>query len=60
MTFKVKFTLKVKIYPISACPHHNSSPVQARITKFGGELQNTLVKISIVLVVIDLALQSQI
>ena len=28
-----------------ACPHDNSSPVQVRITKFGPEKQNTLVKI---------------
>ena len=27
---------------------HNSSPIQARITKFGSEVQNTLVKIPIV------------
>ena len=31
-----------------ACPHDNSSPVQAKITKFGPEKQNTLVKIPIV------------
>ena len=30
-----------------ACPHHNSSPVQARITKCGQEVQNCLVKIPI-------------
>ena len=29
-------------------PRHNSSPFQARITKFGSEVQNTLVKIPIV------------
>ena len=27
-----------------ACPHNNSWPVQARITKFGLKVQNTLVK----------------
>ena len=27
------------------CPRHNSSPLQDRITKFGSEVQNTLVKI---------------
>ena len=32
-----------------ACPRDNLSPVQARITKFGPEEQNTLVKIPIVL-----------
>ena len=26
-----------------ACPHDNSSLIQARITKFGPEIQNTLV-----------------
>ena len=31
-----------------ACPSDNSSTVQARITKFGPEKQNTLVKIPIV------------
>ena len=31
------------------CPHDNSSPIQARITKFGSEVQNTLIKIPIVL-----------
>ena len=31
------------------CPRDNSSPVQARITKFGAQMQNTLVKILIVL-----------
>ena len=30
-----------------ACPRDNLSPVQARITKFGPEEQNTLVKIPI-------------
>ena len=39
----------VCVYQSLACPHDNSSPVQARITKFGPEKQNTLVKISIVL-----------
>ena len=32
-----------------ACPHDNLWPIQARITKFGPEVQNTLVKICIVL-----------
>ena len=43
-----------------ACPHHNSSPIQARITKLGPEVQNTLVEIPIVLGAIDLGLQGQI
>ena len=42
------------------CPRDNSSPVQARITKFGAQMQNTLVKVPIVLWVIDLDLQGQI
>ena len=32
-----------------ACPHDNSGPVQARITKFGPKMQKTLVKVPIVL-----------
>ena len=32
----------------SACPCNNSSTVQARITKFGPEMEKTLVKISII------------
>ena len=31
------------------CPCNNSSPVQARITKFGPKMQNTLIKVPIVL-----------
>ena len=42
LTWKSKFT------PFWACPQNNSSPIQARITKFGPEVQNTLVKIHIV------------
>ena len=42
LTWKSKFT------PYWACPHHNSSPIQARITKFGPEVRNTLFKIPIV------------
>ena len=41
LTWKSKFT------PFWPCPHHNSTPIQARITKFGPEVQNTLVKIPI-------------
>ena len=43
-----------------ACWYNNWSPVQTRITKFGIEVQNTLVKIPIVLWVIDLDIQGQI
>ena len=35
--------LCVCVYQSRACPHDNSSPIQARITKFGPEMQNTLV-----------------
>ena len=41
--------VSVCVYQSLACPHDNSSPVQARITKFSPEKQNTLVKIPIVL-----------
>ena len=37
------------VYQSLACPHENSSPVQARIAKCWPEVQNTLVKILIVL-----------
>ena len=33
----------VCVYQSPDCPHDNSSPIQARITKFGPEMQNTLV-----------------
>ena len=42
-------TSKSKFTAFWACPWDNSSPVRARTTKFGPEVQNTLVKISIVL-----------
>ena len=42
-----RLCLCVCVYQSLACPHDNSSPVQARITKFGPEKQNTLVKIPI-------------
>ena len=34
---------RVCVYQSRACPHDNSSPIQARITKFGPEMQNTFV-----------------
>ena len=43
-----------------ACPHDNSGPVQARITKFGPKMQKTLVMVPIVLGAIDFDLQGQI
>ena len=45
----LSLSVSVCVYQSLACPHDNSSPVQARITKFGPEKQNTLVKIPIVL-----------
>ena len=42
------------------CRRHGSSAIQARITKFGPEMQNTLVKILIVLGAINLDLQCRI
>ena len=53
LTFKIKILLKSKILSNSelwVCSHNNSSPVQARIAKFGPEVQNNLVNIPIVLV----------
>ena len=44
-----KLTWKSKFTTFWACPHHNSTPIQAKITKFGPEVQNTLVKIPIIL-----------
>ena len=49
LTFKVKFNLKSEFTPFWACPHHNSLPIQARITKFGPEGENSLVKVPFVL-----------
>ena len=43
LTWKSKFT------PFWAYPHHNSSSIQARITKFWPGVQNNLVKIIVVL-----------
>ena len=39
----------VCVYQSRACPDDNSSPIQARIAKFGPEMQNTLVWVPIVL-----------
>ena len=40
-------TSKSKFTPFLTRLHHNSSPIQARITKFGPEVQNNLVKIPV-------------
>ena len=44
--------VSVCVYQSLACPHDNSSPVQARITTFGPEKQNTLFKNPIVFFVL--------
>ena len=54
LSWKSKFT------PFWACPQHNSPPIQARITKFGPAVQNTLNKVPFVVRAIDLDLQGQI
>ena len=59
---EASFGLRVLLLPASVCvcvclcvcqsrvcPRDNSSPVQGRITKFGAQMQNTLVKVLIVL-----------
>ena len=42
-------TSKSEFTQFWACPDHNSLPIQARITKFGPEVENSLVKVPIVL-----------
>ena len=42
-------TSKAEFTPFWACPDHNSLPIQARITKFGPEVGNSLVKVPIIL-----------
>ena len=42
-------TSKSEFTPFWACPDHNSLPIQARITKFGPGVENSLVKVPIVL-----------
>ena len=41
-------TSKSEFTPFWACPDHNSSPIQVRITKFGPEVENSLVKVPII------------
>ena len=45
---KPNLTQKSNFTPLWACPHFNSSLIQARITKFGPEVYNHLVKILVV------------
>ena len=45
--FRSNLTSKSKVTPFWACRYDNSSPVQARITKFGPKVQNTFVKIPV-------------
>ena len=42
-------TSKSEFTPFWASPDHNSSPIQVRITKFGPEVENSLVKVPIIL-----------
>ena len=42
-------TSKSEFTPFWACPDHNSSPIQVRITKFGPEVENSLVNVPIIL-----------
>ena len=46
------------MHPIWVCPRDNSLAIQARTTKFGPEVQNTLVKIPIVLGLIELGMSN--
>ena len=59
MIFKVKFNLKSNFSPFQVCLWNNSSPIQATITKFGPEMQNTSFGIPIVLGLINLDFQGQ-
>ena len=45
---RLRLWVCVCVYQSRACPLDNSSPSQARITKFGPEMQNTLVWVPIV------------
>ena len=47
LTFKVKLNSKVKIYPIWACPCHNSQSIEVIISKFGTEMHLNTVQIPI-------------
>ena len=46
--------VRLYVYQLRACLCENSSPDRARITKFGQEMQNNLVRLPIVLGAIDL------
>ena len=48
LAFRVIFNLKSKFTPFWVFPRNNLQPIPARITRFGPEMQNTLVKIPIV------------
>ena len=49
LTSRSNLTSKSEFTQFWACPDHNSLPIQARITKFGPEVENSLVKVPIVL-----------
>ena len=45
----LRLSVCVSVRQSLACPRDNSGPVQARITKFGPKIQNSLIKVPIVL-----------
>ena len=45
----LRLCICVSVRQSLACPRHSSGPFEARITKFGSKMQNTLIKIFIVL-----------
>ena len=47
LPMSVRVCISVCVRQPPACLHHNSAPLQAGITKFGSEVQYTLVKIPI-------------
>ena len=47
-TSRSNVTSKSEFTPFWACPDHNSSPIQVRITKFGPEVENSLLKVPII------------
>ena len=54
LTYKLEFT------PFWVCPHHYLLPIQARITKFGPEVESSWLRSLLFWVTIDLDLQGQI
>ena len=60
LTFKVKFNLKIQIYPIWACLPNNSSPIQAGITKLDQKWKTPWLKSLLFWGLIDIDPQGQI